>query len=543
MPSVFGQNLFTMEKQKVVGETCTFICTICGDGFSQYQNVLCHMSIHGPLESFTFDGSSNGFEVPREYVLQENGTLTALTGLTHNTQYSTKRPCSPGILPSHFSCPANSVSPLQKSFSRDVLASKALDSNLDNFHGDLYHCEVCSRTFNSLQFLHRHQQYRNIEGGYRCTLCCRFFKGSLEFKKHIQNHTHERFHCCALCGKRFVKKGALNVHMNQKHSSTVQFNEFENSQDFKLERSYSCKKCKLTFFWLSDFQVHSFFLCKGREVSAKLETEVASRVDLKSCNGTSSMHGRNGAKKCIDTSSETDSTYRCGLCGERFPELTALKEHHTTHEFQQKRENLTLKPKSVKRLIKGSRKIRKKMLRVKIYQCKLCRCVFRHSSSLIQHMRYHKGTIYISKQIYNQALGSDNKNNSQEEQRVAHENYKCLKCGKKFGLLCVYKTHLNYHKKESKTAAESTNSSSKDEKPGQDMAEESSMHEAAPSEEHVLEVNHAEDLQRTEENGVLSAPNDKENVPEPVYTCTECSQTFACMETYVQHQVSHGSEN
>ncbi|TMS10641.1 hypothetical protein E3U43_019634 [Larimichthys crocea] len=87
MPSAHGQNNFIMEKQKSVastqlgGESSTFICTECGDGFSQYSNVLAHMAIHGPLESFSFDGSSNGFEVPREYVLQENGTLTVVNGL------------------------------------------------------------------------------------------------------------------------------------------------------------------------------------------------------------------------------------------------------------------------------------------------------------------------------------------------------------------------------------------------------------------------------------------------------------------------------
>ncbi|KAK9513588.1 hypothetical protein VZT92_027109 [Zoarces viviparus] len=82
MPSAHRQYIFVMENQKSVniiastqlsGESSTFICTECGDGFRQYSNVLAHMlAIHGPLESFSLDGSSNGFEVPREYVLQEN---------------------------------------------------------------------------------------------------------------------------------------------------------------------------------------------------------------------------------------------------------------------------------------------------------------------------------------------------------------------------------------------------------------------------------------------------------------------------------------
>lgn len=572
MPSALGQNISTMEKQKVVGEPCTFICTVCGDGFHQYQNVLRHMSIHGPLDSFTFDGSSNGFEVPREYVLQDNGTLTVVNGLT-GSEYS-KRPSSPGILPSHLSCPVNSISPTlkQQSSPRDVLASKLLDSNFDNSHGDRYCCEVCSRTFNNLQCLHRHQRYRSDEGGYRCTLCCKLFKSRTELKKHLQNHTFESFQCCASCGKRFVKADALNVHMTENHSSVRSLGVSENNQDFKLERTYTCKKCKLTFFWLTDFQTHSFYLCKGKKVSAAFETDVASKVtkdNLRTCNGTST-HARNvDIPNLMNASNETDSTYRCGLCGVQFPELSALKEHHKTH--QQKMENptkKTVKPRPLKTLTtKENRGIRKKCLnakKVKMYPCKLCRCVFRHSSSLSRHMRFHKGstcelcgepfqqqsdvikhlmfhkTEMKNKQNIDQALSPDNEKISSQEQKGAPGNYKCAKCGKKFGLLCVYRMHLRYHKKEGKIPVEHTNSSSQEKDPCQDETEETSTLETAPSEEPVLEKSPREDI---EENDVLSAPNDKENVSPQVYTCTECSLKFACLETFVQHQVSHNLEN
>lgn len=528
------------------------------------------MSIHGPLDSFTFDGSSNGFEVPREYVLQDNGTLTVLNGLTQN-EYS-QRPSSPGILPSHLSCPANSISPSLKeqSSARDILPLKPLDSNFDNSHGDLYCCEVCSRTFNNLKCLHRHQQYRNREGGYRCTLCCKIFKGRQELKKHFQNHTFESFHCCGSCGKRFVKADALNIHMAQNHSSNRSFGGSENNQEFKLERTYTCKKCKLTFFWLTDFQTHSFYLCKGKKVSAAFETEVAPKVTkdhLRTCNG-SSAHARNGdVYNLMNASNETDSTYRCGLCGEQFPKLTALKEHHITH--QQKIENATqetVKPKPFKSLIpKENHSIRKNLLNVKklkIHPCKLCSCVFRHSSSLSRHMRYHKGstceicgqpfqqhdvikhlmfhkTEMKIKQNVDQALSPNSEKTSPEDQNGACGNYKCLECGKKFGLLCVYRMHLRLHKKEGRTTAEHTNSSSQNQNPCRDTAEETGALEAAPSEEPVLEKSQTQDTKENE----LIAPYDKENSFEPVYTCSKCTQTFACLETFAQHQVSHDVEN
>lgn len=551
MPSALGQNTSTMEKQKVVGEPCTFICTVCGDGFKQYQHVLSHMSVHGPLDSFTFDGSSNGFEVPREYVLQDNGTLTVLNGITQS-EYS-KRPSSPGILPSHLTCPINSISPSlkQQSPPRDVLASKPLDSNFDNSHGDRYCCEVCSRTFNNLQCLHRHQQYRTAEGGYRCTLCCKLFKGRPELKRHLQNHTFESFQCCASCGKRFVKADALNIHMTQNHSSIRSFGVSENNQDFKLERTYTCKKCKLTFFWLTDFQTHSFYLCKGKKVSAAFETEVSKvpKHKLQTCNGTSTHVGNVDIPNLMNASNETDSTYRCGLCGVQFPDLTALKEHHNTHQQKiEKPTQETMKPKPLKSLTtKENRGIRKNLLnmkRLKTYPCNLCRCVFRHSCSLSQHMRHHKGSscelcgqtfqqqsdaikhlmfhkIEMTNKQADQALPCDNGKTSPAEQKGMCEKYKCLECGKKFGVLCVYRMHLRFHKKEGKkTTVEHQNSSSQDHKPCHDEAEETAALETAPSKEPVLEKSHTEGM---EGNDDLSSPKDKEKSSEPAYTSTECT--------------------
>lgn len=536
MPSVLGQNISTMEKQKVVDELCSFICTVCGDGFKQYQNLLTHMSIHGPLDAFTFDGSSNGFEVPREYVLQDNGTLTELKGSAQSKYLY--RPSSPGLLPPHLACPINSPSPSLKQHSSpgDVLASKPLDSNLDNCDGEDCGCEVCGRTFTNMQSLHRHQQYRSSEGGYRCTLCCKFFKGKAELKKHIQNHTFESFQCCESCGKRFLKADALKSHMTQCDSSMRSIGVSENNQDFKLERNYTCKKCKLIFFWLTDFQTHSFYLCKGKKVSAAAETEVVPKVpkgNLRTCNGTSTP-SRN-IPKLMNASKRNDlneRTYRCGLCGEQFPELAALKEHHLTH--QQKREksiqdNMQTKP--FKNLIpKENRGMRKGHLKVKnhkTYPCKLCKCVFRHSSSLSRHMKYHKGSTcelcgqpfenpsdlvkhllvhkveMTNKQNAIQALSPDNEKNSSEEQRGTGGTYKCLECGKQFGGLCVFRMHLRCHKKATE---EHTELSSQNQISCSDEVDETAPLEAAPSGESVLETSPIEDM---EENDGASTINDE----------------------------------
>ncbi|XP_068425220.1 zinc finger protein 208 [Clinocottus analis] len=637
MPSAHRQNNFIMENLKSVntiastqlsGESSTFICTECGDGFSQYSNVLSHMAIHGPLESFSLDGSSNGFEVPREYVLQENGTLTVVNGFeTH----SSVKPVSPGVLPSHFPSPIKPVSPtLRPSPYKDVYRPRPSDSNLDKSRQGHYRCEICSRSFNSLQSLHRHQQYRNTERGYKCTLCCKIFEGRQDLKKHLQDHANERFHCCSHCGKRFLKVDALNAHQKENHlgNKALALSKSLNKQEKKIEKTYTCRKCKCNFFWMSDFQTHSLHHCKGKvpdaTLASKIEIEVNSKnmehIPLKNCyrNGTS-VDVKNGDGKILrefseEINAELSSTpYRCGLCGDRFQKLTALKEHHLTHQTQEEIDQLNQESQiTFKRRMPPKGRRRRSNPNGKLHPCKHCHRVFNHSSSLSRHMRYHKGTMHACilcgrhfpqrcdlrrhiamyhkteqenkpglKPLFtnpqngpapNLLNGDKNvsspdektKNSSDDEQTPSPEphpkgkqsgkagrvNYKCQECGKRFGLLCVYQRHLRYHKKEPSKCpscpAQFKNPSALklhlENHPGTGEAINvgPTSHSTASSGDPVLEKGNAEDM---EEDFMDHTENDKRNPSEVLYECTECTETFSCLDTFLQHQTSHGSEN
>uniref|UniRef100_A0A3B4EXQ2 Zinc finger protein 91-like n=1 Tax=Pundamilia nyererei TaxID=303518 RepID=A0A3B4EXQ2_9CICH len=541
-----------------------FICTECGDGFSQYANVLAHMAVHGPLESFSFDGSSNGFEVPREYVLQENGTLTVVNGLTQ------------------------SHSPLKPS-----------DVNSDKSRQGHYRCEICNRSFNSLQSLHRHQQYRNTERGYKCTLCCKIFEDRQDLKRHLHDHLNERFHCCRLCGKRFLKADALNAHQKENHpiSKGTALGKSENKQEKKLEKTYPCKKCKLNFFWMSDFQTHSLYHCKGKEPDALF-------------NGETKIF-----RHCSDDYDYSFRKYRCGLCGDHFQKLAALKEHHLTHQTQEEIDQMNQESqKPLKQRVQPkARRRRGGNPNGKLHPCKHCHRVFNHSSSLSRHMRYHKGTMHTCvfcgrhfpqrcdlrrhvvmyhkaeldkkpglKHLYttppkgppytslsnsekNMSPANENTKSSSDYEAVASPeqnqndkqsgkagrvNYKCQECGKRFGLLCVYQRHLRYHKKEPNKCpqcpAQFRNSSSLElhlqNHPSTEEVGDAGQtsHGTGTSVDVVLEKGNAEDI---EDDYMDHTQNDKGSSSEAVYECTECTETFSCLETFLQHQTSHGSEN
>lgn len=640
MPSVHGQNHFIMEKQKSgnsassaqSGGEINFICTECGDGFSQYPNVLAHMAIHGPLESFSFDGSSNGFEVPREYVLQENGTLTVLNGLMQS--HSSGKPVSPGVLPSHSHFPS-SVRPVSPNLKpqpppyKEVFKPRPSDMNSDKSRQGHYRCEICNRSFNSLQSLHRHQQYRNTERGYKCTLCCKIFEDRQDLKRHLQDHLNERFHCCGLCGKRFLKADALNAHQKENHPNPkgTALGKSENKQEKKLEKTYPCKKCKLNFFWMSDFHTHSLYHCTGKEpdslFASEIEIEVNSKnlndVQLENChsNGTS-IDMQNGESKIFRHSSSDNNEYsftpyRCGLCGDRFQKLAALKEHHLTHQTQEEIDQMNQESqKPLKQRVQPkARRRRGGNPNGKLHPCKHCHRVFNHSSSLSRHMRYHKGTMHTCvfcgrhfpqrcdlrrhvvmyhkaeldkkpglKHLYtnppkgppytslsnsekntsppneNSKSSSDNEpvtspeQNQKDKGKAGRVNYKCQECGKRFGLLCVYQRHLRYHKKEPtkcpRCPAQFRNSSSLElhlqNHPSTEEAEDAGQtsHGTGTSGDAVLEKGNAEDI---EDDYMDHTQNDKGSSSEAVYECTECTETFSCLETFLQHQTSHGSEN
>ncbi|XP_019949091.2 zinc finger protein 83 [Paralichthys olivaceus] len=634
MPSTLRQNI--MEKQKS-GESSTFICTECGDGFRQYSNVLAHMAVHGPLEAFSFDGSSNGFEVPREYVLQENGTLTVVNEFAQ-PHYSVK-PVSPGVLPSHLPSPIKPVSPTlrpQPSPHRDVLRPRTSDLTLDKSRQGNYRCEICSRSFNSLQSLHRHQQYRNTERGYKCTLCCKIFEGRHDLKKHLQDHANESFHYCSHCGKRFLKMDALNAHQKENHfsSNPTALGKSENKLEKKTEKAYSCKKCMLNFFWMSDFQTHSLYHCKGKEPDTTFASEIEMEVNSKNLediplenfhsNGTSIDVENGDTKNLWDANNLRDASdkinpvysftpYRCGLCGDRFHKLTDLKEHHLTHQTQEEIDQLNQESlKTSKRKIPSKRRRRGSNPNGKLHPCKHCHRVFNHSSSLSRHMRYHKGTMHTCvfcgrhfpqrcdlrrhvvmyhkaelekkpalKLLYttpqngptpNSLNGgtipgspdektkssSDNEQTTSPEQpsketqsgKAGRVNYKCQECGKRFGLLCVYQRHLRYHKKEPtkcpQCPAQFMNSSSLElhlqnhPRTGEEDDVDQTSHCYGINRDPLQEKGIGEDI---EDECMDHAQNDKGNSSEVLYECTECTETFSCLETFLQHQTSHGSEN
>lgn len=541
MPSAHGQHYVMMEDKSLesaaltqtAAESNVFICTECGEGFNQYHQILTHMALHGPLETFpSSSGSSNGFEFPKEYVLQENGTLTMINGSQSANLPSLALP-----------------SPLHPAPCNDAAEAKPTVGPLD--------------TSSPVQ---------NTGRGLECTLCSQIFGSKEELRKHLHDHAHDRFHCCGLCGKRFLTVDSLNIHRKEYHipPKPKSLGKVDFHGDKKVEKTYSCKKCGSDFFWLTDFQTHSLYVCKGlRAVKKPLKTLVVSN-DMCQLNGKSDFKPL--ASPEITDNANNCQSYQCGLCGDRFDKLVALKEHHLIHQTQEETDQLN---QEVQRTFHTTNSMQRRCRRSKAsftdkgYRCKLCHSVFHHSSSLSRHMRDHKKImpkcVFCAKvfpqhcdlakhvEVHHQAelekqpvlksmkrgsssfdsqhgLAKQEKRGMKAAKRLSkyRGNYKCEVCGKKFGLLWVYQRHVRYHHGPTENLGSKFNISSS-------------------LELHILKDRGAQIAQKTVpetyHGNSIKDDNKRHIINDILYECNVCAETFYSLQIFLQHQNSHSTKN
>lgn len=416
-------------------------------------------------------------------------------------------------------------------------------------HAARFQCDICNQLFNTRLGLLRHQRYRTLERGYKCTLCCRIFGEREELRQHLQYHSHERFYSCKQCGKRFLKQEALHTHQDEFHgterSDTSKKTEGHKSS---IEKSYPCKLCGLHFFWLSDLQSHLLSHANGKIVSpvtsspslkpfskneVLLESHSQSRQDLPAFK----------KNKCADSSVPSVNMsfrpYRCGLCGNRFQQLSDLKKHHLSHQTQDDRVKSEPEPKHHNRSVSApKRQIRAEVAgkqkksrgrpsrgsgsnrNSRVYPCKLCHRVFVHSSSLSRHMRYHKGTLHT-----------------------------CIFCGRHFPQRCDVTRHIAmYHHSEvlpakSETVEGAVVESRKDHTfHVMQVKRDSNLYPCAKCgkeylSKYELDGHSCANQESIDLKEVTSSPK-----PRATFRCKDCGKSFGLLCVYQRHQRYHRRE-
>ncbi|XP_072536502.1 uncharacterized protein [Salminus brasiliensis] len=491
-----------------------FICAECGEGFGQYQKLINHMAIHGPIDPLSSNDkvSSNGCDAPIEFALHENGTLTVVDkSAVSNFSFLFGKPTSKPLLtqtPPQDSLPSNKATEKEHSPCS---------------------CERCGQVFRSLKNLQQHQRYRPLEQGFKCTLCCKVYFDRESLRVHLQNHDQERFYSCGHCGKRFLRQETLVLHQKEWHRSlgSKSSSKFEDDRENGMDKFYPCKVCGLRFFWLSDLQSH---LMSHSHVN-KSATDAKQKENMQVQEESSPK--KNATHSADDS---VDHLYRCGLCGGRFNCLSDLKEHHSSeHPDDEHDEDSSESASPVKRqpvyygimrqMVSKHQMQRMDPLRSrmrgrprgsargshnsKVFPCKQCHRVFVHSSSLSRHMRYHKGTLHT-----------------------------CLYCGRHFPQRCDVTRHVAmYHSSDVKVKIESEMLEGEDEN---DMQEPSNMQLGIDSDDRENQENedqHSPKLPDNEQS--LETQEMPLHKPRMTYKCKECGRVFGLLSVYQRHVRYH----
>ncbi|XP_026105358.1 zinc finger protein 91-like [Carassius auratus] len=481
-----------------------FICTECGEGFSQYPKLVEHMAIHGLTEIFSSDGLSisngNCINTSIEVALHENGMLTVVDrSVLSNFTFLFGKPSTKSL----WSQPPN-----QEASTSSKMPKKEYTQ---------FTCERCEQVFKTPQSLQQHQQYRALEQGFKCTLCCKVFNDGESLQSHLQTHAHERFYSCGHCGKRFLRQETLLSHQKQWHASdgSKTLSRSEVNQGHNMDRSYLCKICGSHFFWLSDLQSH---LNSHTRIS-RPSSDVTQKQE---------MLGEEESEK--NGSNSINEPCRFGLCGEHFNHISDLRDHHKKqHPDEDEVKDSSGLPAKMKRQCHGvmrqmqeqrvdplrssirgrPRGVNRVNFNGDIFSCKLCNLAFLHSSSLSRHMRYHKGTLHA-----------------------------CVHCGKRFPQRCDVTKHVAmYHSSaiqprvpgESKTEHEVKN---RDQGPAKALTQTKSHGEQEELEEENQPTSKTNDL-------LLGSPSKGTYKQRMEYKCKECCRVFGLLSVYRRHTYYH----
>uniref|UniRef100_A0A8C2ECQ9 C2H2-type domain-containing protein n=1 Tax=Cyprinus carpio TaxID=7962 RepID=A0A8C2ECQ9_CYPCA len=202
-----------------------FICTECGEGFSQYPKLVEHMAIHGLTDIFSSDGLSisNGscINASIEVALHENGMLTVVDRSVN--------------IPDVVETVGSNVE-LRNCFVKLMDVCKTSQSP------ERMHCQVCGKTFRLRAQLNAHLRSHSDEKPFKCDNCEKAFKYTWNLNKHKREHNFPPKFKCPICFRIF--KYSYNRTRHLRHQC---LKEYMKKGKGRIGDKYQCPLCKDMF--------------------------------------------------------------------------------------------------------------------------------------------------------------------------------------------------------------------------------------------------------------------------------------------------------
>ncbi|XP_055956219.1 uncharacterized protein LOC126816802 isoform X4 [Patella vulgata] len=307
------------------------------------------------------------------------------------------------------------VGELKEDKSVSEYSEKGGTNLIQNSGGNLYRCDICSKSFTTSSSLQKHIRIHTSEKPYRCGVCSKSFTTSGSLQKHIRIHTSEKRYKCNVCSKSFTTISSLQkhirIHTSEKpYKCNVCWKSFSTSSTLQThirihtgEKPYRCDVCSKSFTTISSLQRHKRIRTRDKPYKCDVCCKL---VRLKSY---LKVHMRTHTK---------EKHYNCSVCSKSFTTISSLQKHSRIHTSD------------------------------KPYKCDVCSKSFSTSSSLQTHIRIHTGEKPYKCNVCSKSFTTISSLQRHKRIRTRDKPYKCDVCCKLFRLKSYLKVHMRTHTKE-----------------------------------------------------------------------------------------------
>ena len=189
----------------------SYICSVCGEAFSQKSQLYKHLPKHTKKKPFSCDICGGGFSQRchlKVHLRKHSGdkgyscdvcgkAFTVKSNLkTHMRIHSGEKP---------YKCDACGIGFNQSS---SMKVHRRTHSGEKPFV-----CDICGKRFTRTENLRSHKKAHRGDRPFKCDLCERAFTNCDYLKLHQLAHSKVKQFVCSICGKRFAWKANLRYHL------------------------------------------------------------------------------------------------------------------------------------------------------------------------------------------------------------------------------------------------------------------------------------------------------------------------------------------
>ncbi len=413
---------------------------------------------------------------------------------------------------------------------KEFLLPQQLKSHMKRDHIEAkrrpHQCDLCAKSYLTLNHLRRHKQAIHEGLKYKCELCSKEFTHKSSLKQHVNAmHLHQKNYQCKQCDKKFKFSKSLAVHINVHHN--------KDEKEVRLEklRTERCAICKAGF--RTKMQLNNHMKSQHSEKLYRCKEE--------DCDENFSSHSWKALNAHRDTfHPKTRITSKCDHCGKLYYSKIGLKLHVSKeHDGTATRVqcvscdrtfcNQHVMQKHVKRDHEGL---------VESFTCDLCPKKFAGRTNLMSHVKHiHEGKRYACKEEDCEKTFADKKS-LENHVNLIHlhiKNHVCGHCNVAF----LNPTHLKAHIKNIHDVSQQTLYKCEEENCGKTFKRKFSL-ETHKIKEHHADPDHpwfqCESCDRKYVRQAVLKEHVKSAHGEKIVPCPDCPKMFTTKANLRSHQ-------